>query len=83
MNILAIKNLLLSTLLDFGNSVLILLSAFVVVSLAFFVFRMGWHFLQGTSFIGWAWLDRQTYKPYKNYNRLRSRKWNLANTADL
>jgi len=32
-----------------------------------------------TSWLGqhWAWYDRMTYKPWKGYNRLRSRSWNM------
>jgi len=29
--------------------------------------------------IGSAW-DRMTYRPYKGYNRLHSRKWNMEHT---
>jgi len=36
-----------------------------------------------TSWLGshWAWYDRHTYKPWKGYNRLRSKKWNIEHTA--
>lgn len=27
-----------------------------------------------------SWLDRKMYLPYKGYNRLRSKKWNLEHT---
>ena len=32
-----------------------------------------------TTWLGshWSWLDRHTYRPWKGYNRLRSRKWNI------
>jgi len=32
-----------------------------------------------TTWLGghWAWLDHKMYKPWKGYNRLRSRKWNI------
>jgi hypothetical protein len=40
------------------------------------------NFILGTSFTSWAWLDRMTYKPYKGYNRWRSRKWNMEHTAN-
>jgi len=46
------------------------------------VFRMIEHFILGTSFTSWAWLDRATYKPYKGYNRFRSRKWNMEHTMN-
>jgi len=45
------------------------------------VFRLVEHLILGTSFTSWAWLDRATYKPYKGYNRFRSRKWNMEHTA--
>jgi len=36
-----------------------------------------------TTWLGshWAWLDHKMYRPWKGYNRLRSRKWNLEHTA--
>jgi len=32
-----------------------------------------------TTWLGshWSWYDRHTYRPWKGYNRLRSRKWNI------
>jgi len=35
-----------------------------------------------TSWLGshWALYDRMTYRPWKGYNRLRSRKWNSEHT---
>lgn len=29
-----------------------------------------------------SWYDRVTYKPWKGYNRLRSKKWNLEHMPD-
>jgi len=36
-----------------------------------------------TTWLGshWAWLDHKMYRPWKGYNRLRSRKWNIEHTA--
>jgi len=36
-----------------------------------------------TSWLGshWSAWDRMTYRPYKGYNRLRSRAWNAEHTA--
>jgi len=36
-----------------------------------------------TSWLGshWSWYDRMTYKPWKGYNRLRSKRWNIDHTA--
>lgn len=32
-----------------------------------------------TSWLGshWAWYDRHTYRPWKGYNRLHSKRWNI------
>jgi len=32
-----------------------------------------------TTWLGshWSWLDKKMYKPWKGYNRLHSRKWNI------
>jgi hypothetical protein len=82
MNLTAIKNLMTGTLTAFGNQVFIILSACLGVAIAYYLFKFSWHLIKGTTGTNWAWLDRHTYKPYKGYNRLRSRKWNLAHTMD-
>jgi hypothetical protein len=77
MNLTAIQNLMISTLNDFGDYVLIILSSVIGIAIAYYLFNFAWHLIQGTTFTGWAWLDRHTYKPWKGYNRFRSKKWNM------
>jgi len=86
MELTAIQSLMTSTLSDFGNEVLIVLTAVIGVAIAYFLFKFAWSQIitstGTTSNLGkrWAWFDRMTYKPYKGYNRLRSRKWNMEHT---
>ena len=82
MTIDSIKNLIVSTLSDFGAVALVILTAVIVVAISFYLYRFGVAIVTGTSFTGWAWLDRHTYKPYKGYNRWRSRQWNMQHTMN-
>jgi hypothetical protein len=77
MNVTAIKNLMTATLSAFGAQVLIVLSATLGIAIAYYLFKFSWRLIQGTTVTNWAWLDRHTYKPWKGYNRLMSKNWNL------
>jgi len=82
MELSAITTLATTTLSDFGDEVLIVLSAIVGVAIAYFLYKFSYTIITGQSGIGWAWLDKMTYKPYKGYNRLRSKKWNMEHTMN-
>lgn len=82
MNTIAMKNLILSSLSSYGTQLVIILTAIIGIGLAYLVFRMGWRLVQGTTWQSNAWLDRMTYKPYKGYNRFRSRSWNVQHTIN-
>lgn len=82
MNITDTTTLILNAITLFGEKIAIILGAVIGIGVAYLVFNSGWHLLQGTTFTSWAWLDRMTYKPYKGYNRFRSRKWNMENTMN-
>jgi len=86
MDLTTISNLMTGTLSDFGDQVLIVLSAVIGVAIAYYLFKFAinqiWHFDGTTNWLGskWSWYDHLTYKPYKSYNRMRSRKWNMEHT---
>jgi len=77
--------LILQAITDFGLSVLAIISAIIVIALAYLIFDFGYKtIIQGrTSYVSSKimFLDHAPFtKPYKTYNRLRSRKWNMENT---
>jgi len=78
--------LIIDTLATYGTNLVIILSAVVGVGVAYLVFCFGlnavWHADGTTNWLGshWSAYDHLTYKPYKNYNRFRSRKWNMSHT---
>jgi hypothetical protein len=65
---------------DFGAGVLAVLTATIVLGVGYLVFRFGWdRVLHDQSLtVGGFYLRK---KPYKGYNRFRSRKWNMKHTA--
>jgi len=70
-----------------GTSIWPLL-AFVGVGIAFVIVWLILDFIWYSIILGQtskltskaSWLDKAVYRPYKGYNRLRSRKWNLEHT---
>lgn len=75
----AIQSLILSTLTQFGVSVLAIITAVIGVAVAYLVFKFGWKrvITDQSLMIGGFYL-RNT--PYKGYNRWRSKKWNMEHT---
>jgi len=80
MDTLSIQTILTDSLTDLGASALVILTAVIGVAVAYYLFNFGRKLILGQTFTSWSWLDRMTYKPYKGYNRFRSRKWNLEHT---
>lgn len=85
MNITQSQSLIISTLLDFGLAVLAILGSVLVLGLAYLVFDFGYKtIIHGrTSRISSKilFLDHVPFvKPYKGYNRLRSKRWNIEHT---
>lgn len=73
------QNLILSAISQYGLAVLAIISAIVVIALAYLVYKFGVdRLLHDQSLMIGGFYVRQT--PYKGYNRFRSRKWNLKNT---
>lgn len=63
MNVIAIKDLVLAILIEFGGVALTVLTAVIGIAIAFYIYRWG----LGVTFTNWPWLDRATYTPYKGY----------------
>jgi len=84
MTITATQNLILATLSDFGSALLIILGAVIGVAVAYLIYSFGWSLITGkTGFFTslFPTLDHKIYKPYKGYNRFRSKEWNMSHTA--
>ena len=80
-----IENLLLDYFFILGLAVLEILTATLIISIAYIVFDFGYKtIIQGrTSFLSSKimFLDHAPFtRPYKGYNRFRSRKWNSQHT---
>jgi len=87
MTSLAIQSLILSGITSFGLAVLGIITAIIVISVAYLVFNFGYKtlFLGQTSLISSRiqFFDHAPFtKPYKGYNRLRSQSWNIKNTMN-
>jgi len=84
MELSTISTLMTGTLSNFGDEVLVVLTATIGIAIAYYLFCWFWRVIplaiEGKTWTRWSWLDRHTYKPYKGYNRLRSRKWNMEHT---
>jgi len=77
-------NLILSKISDYGTQLVLILTAVIGIGLAYLIFSFGWSLVTGKSGMFTSMfprLDRAIYKPYKGYNRFRSREWNLTHTA--
>ena len=84
MNISIITTLITDTLTSFALALVSILGAGIGIGVAYLVFRKGWLIIQGRTWQTFSpFLDRLTYKPYKNYNRFRSRSWNVEHTANI
>ncbi len=79
MNNLDTQSLIIQAITDFGQAVLGIISAIIIIALAYLVYKVGWYRLinDKSLMIGGYYLRN---KPYKNYNRFRSREWNMNNT---
>lgn len=78
MNPTATQNLITNALADFGAAILIIFAAVIVVSVGVLVYNYGWRMFTDQSIqLGGYYLRK---KPYKNYNRFRSKAWNMKNT---
>jgi hypothetical protein len=77
-------NLIVASIGTLGFGFVTILTAFVVLGVGYMVFSFGWSLITGRTGMFTRMLssvDRLVYKPYKGYNRLRSRKWNMEHTA--
>jgi len=83
MNYITIQNLILAQLGDLGTALFVILVTGSGISLAYLIFRFGvnaiWHSDGTSNWLGtkWSAWDKLTYSPWKGYNRLRSRRWNM------
>lgn len=85
-----IVNTLTSNYISLGVVIALSITSIVTGLVALFGLRYGlvklvsyiYHADGTTNWLGrhWSWYDQLTYKPYKGYNRLRSRKWNMEHT---
>lgn len=80
----SVTDILVNASIDFGVSILIILTTLVTgILLGNLIFRFGikkiWNSEGTTNWLGskWSTWDKLTYKPWKGYNRMRSKKWNL------
>ncbi len=85
MTVSAIETLILDMLTLWGLAVLAILSAVLIVSVAYLIFNFGWKtgFKGETSIISShvSFLDHVPFvKPYRGFKRYRSTKWNMDNT---
>lgn len=79
MDITATQTLILSAISQYGQSVLAIISAIIVIALAYLVFTFGVdRLLHDKSLMIGGYYVRS--KPYKSYNRFRSQKWNMEHT---
>jgi len=85
MNITDIQNLIIHTLQLFGFSVLVIIGTAFATGVAYLIFDFGWKTIiqDRTSIVSSKimFLDHTPFvKPYKSYNRLRSKDWNINHT---
>lgn len=84
MTITDTQNLILSILSQYGSALLIICGAVIGIFVAYCVYSFGWSLITGrTGFFTslFPTLDHKIYKPWKGYNRFRSREWNMQHTA--
>lgn len=75
MNSISVKNLIISTLNDYGISLAIILASIILILAGSLIFREGYKFLTDQSYTLGGYYLRKV--PYKGYNRFRSKKWNM------
>lgn len=70
----SVKLLIVSSALDFGGVLVLILGSVIVIGLGALIFKIGWGWLHDQSYsIGGYYLHNL---PYKGYHRFRSRQWN-------
>lgn len=79
MNLNDTQNLITQAITQYGLAVLGIISAIIVIALAYLVYRKGYDmvFHDSSLMIGGYYIRS---KPYKGYNRFRSKSWNIKNT---
>jgi len=78
MNSTSIQNLITSQLAEFGNSVLVIITAVISIAIAYLIFKYGWRIMNDQSLQFFGFYVRKT--PYAGYNRFRTKAWNMKNT---
>jgi len=74
------QNLILSAITQYGLAVLGIISAIIVIALAYLVYQFGLsRVLHDKSLMVGGYYLRNT--PYKGYNRFRSQRWNNEHTS--
>jgi len=79
MNITTLQTVILNTLTTFSLAVLGIITAIISIGVAYLIFTVGWHRLinDQSLMLGGYYLRK---KPYANYNRFHSQKWNMTHT---
>jgi len=73
-----ILNIILDTLQVFSLAVFAIISAVIVIGVAYLIFRFGWRrVITDQSLMVGGYYLRKT--PVAGYNRFRSQKWNMQN----
>lgn len=73
------QNLISLAITQYGLAVLGIITAIIVIAVAYLVFKFGWsRLINDQSLCIGGYYVRN--KPYKNYNRFRSQSWNMRNT---
>jgi len=80
MTVIAIQNLMLSAITQYGLAVLGIITAIIVIGVAYLVYRFGVsRLLHDRSLMIGGYYLRNT--PYKGYNRFKSQRWNMEHTS--
>lgn len=80
MNIESVKNLVVSSAVDFGIALLGIVGACLVIGIGYLIFREGKRFLKDQSYSLGGYYLRSV--PYKGYHRFRSKNWNMQHMPD-
>jgi len=80
MNYSDTQNIILDAITQYGLAVLGIISAIIVIALAYLVYKVGISraFNDQSLMVGGYYLRSL---PYKGYNRFRSRKWNMEHST--
>jgi len=80
MTVTAIQTLILSAITQYGLAVLGIITAIIVIGVAYLVYQFGVsRLLHDRSLMIGGYYLRNT--PYKGYNRFKSQKWNIEHTS--